>query len=244
MGEGSKVCRKCKKTLLLENYCKTKRNQDGLQDWCKICVAFYKSEYKIQHSQRVKDGNRRYYSKNKVRLNKRNKLYSLNNKDKANKRARERRESDPVFKLICYTRSRVWAMAKDFDKPHSVDLVGMSGQEYMSYLESTFWPGMDRCGQGRDGWVIDHIFPLDEFNKSDPEWTKNAFHWSNTQALWYDDNAHKGALIDWNPTGSDHELPERFKREIKSYWYVILVTIPPIRQTVVEEQPQYHPGTA
>ena len=53
--------------------------------------------------------------------------------------------------------------------------------------------------------------PLSSFDQKEPGWQFKAFHWSNTQALWEDDNRIKRARLDWSPAESKHELPERLK---------------------------------
>lgn len=84
----------------------------------------------------------------------------------------------------------------------------------MDYLETLFWPGMTRDNQGHKGWAVDHIVALNSFDKTDPNWQFKAFHYTNIQPLWFDDNASKGDRPNWNPAESKHELPERLKTKI------------------------------
>ena len=41
----TKYCSKCKKTLPLSEFHKTRRNKDGLQIWCKSCQKAYLKDY-------------------------------------------------------------------------------------------------------------------------------------------------------------------------------------------------------
>jgi hypothetical protein len=71
-------------------------------------------------------------------------------------------------------------------------------------------------------WQIDHITPIDNFDKSIPGWEFDAFHWSNTQALWAFDNYSKQKRVDWHPSESKYERPYRLKILDKTYWNAIL----------------------
>jgi hypothetical protein len=161
-----------------------------------------------------KEYHRDYYEAHKEEIIKANNAYS-----------KARSLVDPVFNLLKQLRVRQGHVLRGRIKAgHTVDLLGMRPEDWKSYLESTFWPGMDSSnyGRGKGRWEVDHIIPLEFFDKSDPSWQFTAFHWSNTQALWRDDNRTKSHRLDWSHTESCHELPERLKRLDKTYWSVIL----------------------
>lgn len=62
-----KICSKCK--LYKNNFCKSSKNKDGLQSWCKDCVskARLKRYYKNRQEERLKgnERNRLAYERNK-----------------------------------------------------------------------------------------------------------------------------------------------------------------------------------
>jgi hypothetical protein len=49
----------------------------------------------------------------------------------------------------------------------------------------------DNWGRGIGKWNIDHIKPLSAFDLADPDQCAKAFHFSNLQPLWWDDNCRK-----------------------------------------------------
>ena len=104
----------------------------------------------------------------------------------------------------------------------SMALLGCSWKDSVKYREGLFWPGMSWSNYGKNGWEDDHIVPLASFDLSDPKQQKIAFHYTNLQPLWKDDNLQKRHRLDWEVSESEHELPERLKRYDKTYWKVIL----------------------
>lgn len=75
------------------------------------------------------------------------------------------------------------------------EYIGCSTEQLKSYLESKFQPGMGWHNWGRDGWHIDHIIPISSFDLNDTDQFKKAFHYTNLQPLWAEDNLKKGAKI-------------------------------------------------
>lgn len=69
--------------------------------------------------------------------------------------------------------------------------VGCSTSEFMAHLESLFVDGMCWENRGRHGWHVDHVKPLSSFDLTDPDQRLLAFHFTNTQPLWADQNRRK-----------------------------------------------------
>lgn len=105
----------------------------------------------------------------------------------------EQRASDPLFKLAENLRRRVRASLKGENKSAStLELVGCSLEELKIHLEKLWAEGMSWDNYNYRGWHVDHVKPLAQFSLSDPEQQKAAFHFSNLQPLWREDNQSKG----------------------------------------------------
>lgn len=76
--------------------------------------------------------------------------------------------------------------------------VGCSSKELRAHIESKFLLGMtwENYGYGSDKWVIDHIKPIDLFDKTDSKKLVAANHFSNLQPLWMPLNDAKSSNYD------------------------------------------------
>ena len=83
-----------------------------------------------------------------------------------------------------------------------IELLGCSSEELITQLERDFLQGMswENYGLGNGRWHVDHIIPLDYFVKNfdmnDLYIQKIAFHFSNLQPLWQEENLSKRNFID------------------------------------------------
>jgi hypothetical protein len=130
-----------------------------------------------------------YYAKNKAKI-----LALMSEKRK------ERKRSDPNYKLECLLRSRLSRALKSQRSQKSfktLDLIGCSVDFLRSHLESKFRDGMSWENHSFRGWHIDHIKPISVFDLSDKEQQKLCFHYTNLQPLWHEENLSKNDS--WNP---------------------------------------------
>ena len=146
----------------------------------------YQKEYRSIHQKTYtyREYSRKYYFKNKERLSKNN-----------TRNARERRKTNPSFKILDTLRSRMLHALKGKNKSAStMNLLGVKNIEIVwQRLESLFQDGMTRENHGI--WHIDHITPCTAFDLTDPEQQKKCFHYTNLQPLWASDNIRKGNKI-------------------------------------------------
>jgi hypothetical protein len=147
-----------------------------------------KDKIKLQKSQ--------YYIKNKNVISKRIKNYVENNKDKVRQRRNsyeQRKTKDDIqFKIGKNLRRRLRDVLKIKTKSGSaVKDLGCTVDEFKSYLESKFQPGMTWNNYGYYGWHIDHIKPLSSFDLSDRKQFLEACHYTNLQPLWASENLIK-----------------------------------------------------
>jgi hypothetical protein len=69
------------------------------------------------------------------------------------------------------------------------DWLGCTGEEVIVHIEGQFSRGMSWDNRGL--WEFDYIIPLVAFNLMRDEDRAVAFHWSNIQPLWHEDNQLK-----------------------------------------------------
>jgi hypothetical protein len=180
-----RACYKCKIVKEWNEFHRCARSGDGFQRGCKECQKAYRNdpinkdiERRRARSEESKAYKRKYYKTPKMR-------------EKAAKRSREKRKTNPDFKLVCNIRKRVHAFFRGGNRGGSaVTALGCTINEFWTYLESKFLPGMTKENYGE--WHLDHIAPLSWFDLKDPEQFKKACHYTNYQPLWATDNLSKG----------------------------------------------------
>jgi hypothetical protein len=103
---------------------------------------------------------------------------------------RERRRTDPAFKLADQLRHRLYlALKNNAKKGSAIGLLGCSVEEARQHLESRFRLGM--TWQNHGCWHIDHIRPLASFDLQNPTQLAQACHYTNMQPLWAWENLKK-----------------------------------------------------
>tara|TARA_R110001592_G_C12947866_1_gene731056 strand:+ start:117 stop:884 length:768 start_codon:yes stop_codon:yes gene_type:complete len=158
----------------------------------------YIKEYLLKNREQTIGTRKKYRLKNREKLNKRTNEWKLNNKERVKEYTREytreRRKTDPNFKLLANLRSRIWKILKGANKSkRTMELIGCTLDELWTHLESKFTEGMTRQNHGK--WHIDHIMPCVSFDLTNPEQQAKCFHYTNLQPLWAFDNISKGAKI-------------------------------------------------
>jgi len=111
----------------------------------------------------------------------------------ARKYEKERRKTDPIFKLTADVRHRliIFLKASKMRKTNSTfKMVGCTPEFLKEYLEKQFKPGMTWQNHGVHGWHIDHTIPL--ASAKTPEAIEKLMHYSNLQPLWAIENIKKG----------------------------------------------------
>lgn len=115
------------------------------------------------------------------------------NPDK-NKFSKQKYSRKPTARLRHSCRERVRRAIFGLKKVgHTHELLGCTYRFYKTFLEKQFVPGMSWANYGQ--WHIDHIKPISSFDLTTSVDQKAAFHYTNTQPLWAEDNLAKGAQI-------------------------------------------------
>lgn len=159
-----KHCFKCNETKPVNEFSKNKAKKDGLQNQCKQCKS------------------------------KTDRRWIENNRDKRNAYKRNKRKTDPIYKLKSNLRSRSFKAFKNASFKKTMKTSELLGTDYVTlkkYIEKQFTEGMNWGNQGE--WHIDHIIPL-SFAQTKEELIQ-LFHYKNTQPLWAEDNMKKSNKI-------------------------------------------------
>ena len=211
-----KSCSKCKLDKELTLFYKCSKNKSGYRSQCITCENEYKeanrdklkgyfknrrdvkkeelktkaSEYYLINKEKIISKSKEYYENNKESKLEYQKDYQRNNRDKRNTYLNERRQNDPLFKLITNVRNLIYNSFyyNGYSKNSKTEeLLGCSFEELKEYLESKFEPWMNwdnrglYSGEFNYGWDIDHVIPLSSVNEEDEIIKLN--HYTNLQPL-------------------------------------------------------------
>jgi hypothetical protein len=208
-----KTCTTCKNDKILNEFHKYKNSKDGLTHRCKLCVSRKKTiskDIKICSLCKISKSLEDFHNRKNGRLGKSSICKMCRNENLKNYRKNnivrirkvrniwrnEKRKNDPLYKLECNVRCRIYDFLKgrDIQKNNKTfEIVGCTPKELKKYIEEKFTEGMNWKNYGYYGWHIDHIIPLDN-GKNEDEIYKLC-HYSNLQPLWKDDNFKKGKKI-------------------------------------------------
>ena len=118
------------------------------------------------------------------------KAYRRNNRDSENASRKRMYDKSPQYRIACILRARFKKKVNGESRSLATfDLVGCSPNEARLHIESLFQPGMS--WDNYPEWHIDHIVPLASFDLTDEGQQKQAFHYTNLQPLWAEDNLKK-----------------------------------------------------
>ena len=166
----SKKCTKCKTIKTASEFYKDSSRTDGLNNMCKSCSKLKAKPYQKEYS-------KKYYQKNKSKINKQRKT---------------RYRTDNQHRLAENCRSRIRNLLAGLHRSRStLELIGLdSWDQLMSHIESQFADGMS--WDNRAQWHIDHIRPCASFDLTDESQRLDCFNYKNLQPLWAKDNLAKG----------------------------------------------------
>jgi len=111
-----------------------------------------------------------------------------------------KRKTDENYRLRCNLRSTSLQQIQSHGgkKYYStMKLHDCTFQELIKYLNKTGSEGITVKDIGQYKYHIDHIIPLSSFDLTKEEEQLKAFHYTNLQLLWWEDNLQKGAKLNW-----------------------------------------------
>ncbi len=177
----------------------------------KELISIKKKKYQIDNKELISKRKKIYKENNRKEILEKAKLFRENNKEKVALQLKkwnelnkdkvriyrkqyqvQRRQNDPLFKLICNTRNLICMSFKrgnnNFKKNKSTeDIIGCDIEYFRSYIELKFTEGMNLENYGK--WHLDHIIPI-SIGKTEEEIIK-LNHYTNFQPLWAIDNLKK-----------------------------------------------------
>ena len=167
-------------------------------------IKKYHKEYNLKNVEQIKRTTKEYYLKNIEHIKKwrkeYRKEYDLKNVESQRKydrdHNRKRRRNDPIFKLQGNMRSAMTRFIKGKSKSKStMEIVGCSVEGLFKHFEScSSWePWMTRENYGKNGWDVDHIKAISNWNANCPLQFALCWDKSNLQPMEHIANIKKGA---------------------------------------------------
>lgn len=186
--EGKRRCRYCEQILPLEKFAVSSKGHHGRKSYCGSCAMNkWQKAYRQLPEVRAKkrECDRRYRLKS-------------SSKKRVNEQRYEKYHNDPAYKLKVLMRGRLNKVLdrKKQSKRFTQEL-GCTFDELVVHLESQFFADpktgemMSWDNHSMEGWHVDHIKPLHEFDLYDNEQFKEAAHYTNLQPLWWWQNLEK-----------------------------------------------------
>lgn len=217
-----KTCTKCGESKPIEDFVTCNRNKSGKAAKCRCCqneyyikkgprpvnielqkegrkryrkqniekIREYNASYRERNAELIREKSREYREKNRARI----KMWHEANSLKKSHKASQRKITDPLFKLSCNLRSRLYTVFRRMrcDKNSTTrKILGADFEKIKSHIELQFKPGMSWENYGE--WHIDHVIPLAS-GKTQEDLIRLS-HYSNLQPLWAIENLIKGSKI-------------------------------------------------
>lgn len=193
-----RTCPRCRKTKARDDFGNSKTTSDGMSFKCLACMRELSSSRKERVSKIHLTHKVCCVCKERKEVSDFRKDnrgiggYSGRCKVCYNAAAKQRKKSNPAYKIADLLRNRLRCAIKNKSKRGSaVRDLGCTIQELIVYLESKFDEGMTWDNYTHSGWHIDHIIPLAAFDLTDREQILKACHYTNLQPLWAKDNYRK-----------------------------------------------------
>ena len=207
-----KICSRCKKNKSFSEFSKNKLTIDGYKNRCKGCDKKLSKDYYQKNKIRIRLNQKDHYQKNKIDILVRHREYKKQNKDKVFEYQKEYRSKNKDkmleyqkeyqkkkykeninYRLAKNLRNRLHKALQNNQKVGSaVKDLGCTIKELKVHLESNFQSGMVWDNWTINGWHIDHVKPLVNFDLTDRKQFLEACHYTNLCPLWAKENWSKG----------------------------------------------------
>jgi len=213
----TKICKKCKQELTLNNFSRVGVGNDKKREVCKPCcnkadvirnkMKAEKEGKKIrckrvnvskeQKHKEMLEASARYRKNNEGKRRQVARDWARKNREYQKKYYVDRYKNNIEFSLTIKIRSRIHTAIRNSHKNankknRTIELLGCSYTELKIYIEKMFTDGMswDLVMNGKVH--LDHIKPCKLFDLTKEEEQKKCFNYKNLQPLWAIDNLKKG----------------------------------------------------
>lgn len=183
-----KNCNECKNFKIITDFRHQKRKSENKGNFIYISQKCKKCELKKSKSSHNK-ASVKFYTKNKDYYkqyrdyNKESlKKYRTSYKERANFLKRQRRQTNPEYKIMCNLRCRIRKALKASKNNNTISLLNCTIHFYKKWLEWQFNSKMSWDNYG-SYWEIDHVIPCASFRLEEIDEQNKCFHWSNCRPL-------------------------------------------------------------
>ena len=220
--DGYKVCSKCSVEKHVDEFYLNSNLFMGVHSECILCTKDKVSKWAKDNPDKMSVNGKKYRESHKTEEQLRSRKYRENNKEerrlykltwrqynkeRINEKDRNRRKTDPLFRIKGITRclfkdAFLRACEGNFPKKskRSEEVLCCSFSDFMGKLESQFLDWMSWENQGvclndsyKCSWHIDHIIPVSYAKTEEDIYLLN--HWSNLQPLCGKENMEKNSKI-------------------------------------------------
>lgn len=176
-GFNARICNRCDKFLLFDNFYKRDGRKYGHDSRCKKCIGEVNKGWKNRNLEKRKRYKKKWNEEHGGYYNKYNK---------------KRRKRDINFKLIDLYRNRQYKIFSNLSiNKETKSLLGCSVEKSKQYIEEQFTEDMTWDNHGRY-WQIDHVIPVSLFDQTCEYQRAVCWHYSNLQPLTTEENQSKG----------------------------------------------------
>lgn len=185
------ICSKCNGDKNINGFVKKRKI-------CKKCANEESRLYKQQNKEKISEYNKKYKLEHKEDIKTYNAKYNIDNRETIQKRhtiyLRNKRKTDPQYKLSVTLRNRVNKVLNGQKKKKTLELLGCSYNFLKDWIEFQFEEDMTFQNHG-EIWHIDHIIPCHSFDLTDDNERIKCFNWSNLQPMYSKENLSKKATV-------------------------------------------------
>lgn len=213
IGKDRKRCSRCKRMRPLVSFLFKRRGRFLNLSKCKKCRIEITHNYYLANKTHKANYQRKYASLNRDEINHysnnnywkyrdlsrlQSKRWHSRNRVRISRYRIERYRTNTQYALRCRLSQRMRCALRRVGvkkKNKTIDLIGCDWSTAIDHLQSLFVTGMS--WKNRDRWHIDHKTPLATFDLTKDSEMRAAFHYTNLQPLWSEDNQSKGCKTNW-----------------------------------------------